>query len=344
MKIAIVTDMPRIAYLPGEEGLREDEQKRKTVKDLQKVISKKYECVNYVFAENIVSKLVKENIDLVFNLCNGILGDTRLAQFPAFLEYVGIPYTGSSILGHALAYNKVIACNLFKNASIATPEFITIYDIGDLDNFEMEFPVLVKPCDEGSSRGIHESSLVFDMQSLRKKVTEELILYNPPIMVCEYIKGREFSIGILGNGRDIKVLPILEIGFEDLPTEMAGFYSFEVKSYHKDKTIYKCPAPLEDKIREKVEETAIRAYNSLMLRDYGRVDIRLKNDIPYVLEINSLPGLQRGKSAITRMAEACELGYEGFVLGIVESAIKRYGDSKKKVAGSDSYAPIEPIY
>ena len=337
MKIAIVTDMPRIAYLPGEEGMREDEQKRKTVQDLQEVISKKYECIDLVFAENITSKLVKENVDLVFNLCNGIIGDTKLAQFPAFLEYEGIPYTGSSILGHTLAYNKVVACNLFKSAGIATPKFIAVYDINDLDNHEIQFPVLVKPCDEGSSRGIHEDSLIFDMESLKNKVAEELILYNPPIMVCEYIEGREFSIGILGNGKQIEALPILEVDFENLPSEMAGFYSFEVKSYYKDKTVYKCPAPLEDEVRIKIEGTAKKAFNTLMLRDYARVDIRLKDNVPYVVEVNSLPGLQKGRSAITRMAAACELGYEGLVLRIIEIAVKRYEESIRRVAAAESF-------
>lgn len=151
-------------------------------------------------------------------------------------------------------------------------------------------------------------------------------------MITEYIKGREFTVGILGNGNNLKVLPILEISFETLPDDLAKFYSFEVKSNYADKTIFRCPAPLDNKFKANIENTAKKAYNALSLRDYARVDIRVKDDTPYVLEINSLPGLQKGYSDITKMADACKLGYEGLILKIVENAINRYKQiSEQKV-------------
>ncbi|HHY05258.1 MAG TPA: ATP-grasp domain-containing protein [Thermoanaerobacterales bacterium] len=336
MKIAILIDEPRITYLPGEEGAGEDLQKRRTVKGLKEVLSKRFECIVMKADYNIISKLKKEKVDLVFNLCNGVRGETRLAQIPALLEFAQIPYTGSSVLGHALAINKNYACKLFKESGVPTPDFISIYDYDELEQLEkrkIKFPVLVKPCDEGSGRGIHQDSLVFDMPTLISKVGEELKTYNPPIMITEYIKGREFTVGILGNGKDIKVLPILEISFEKLPKNLSRFYSFEVKSHYEDKTIFKCPAPLEDDLKAKIEQTAIKAYKVLNMRDYARVDIRLKDNIPYVLEINSLPGLLKGYSDFTKMADACRLGYSGLVYKIIENAINRYkrNDMKTKV-------------
>lgn len=328
MRIAIVTDMPRITYLPGEEGQREDHQKRETVEDLKNVLSKKYDCVDMVFTENIIPKLRKENVDLVFNLCNGIRGDTKLAQLPAFLEFAGIPYTGSSIIGHTLAYNKNCACKIFKNSGITTPDFWSVYDVQELEDVNIKFPVIVKPNDEGSSRGIHQDSLVFDKKSLLSKVAEELEKYNPPIMISEFIDGREFSVGIVGNGEDMTFLPIVEVSFEDLPSHLLKFYSFEVKAHHKKDTRYYCPANISDELREKIQKTAKRAYESLMLRDYARIDIRVKDGIPYVLEINSLPGLMREFSLFTRMAEA-SIGYDGLIMKIVESALKRYNFSEE---------------
>ncbi len=333
MKIAILTDEPRIQHLPGEEGLSEDLQKRRTIKDLKKVISKRFECISLNADNNLLTKLEKEKVDLVFNLCNGIRGKTRLAQIPALLEFAGIPYTGSSILGHTLAIHKNYACRIFNDFDVPTPGFISIQNTDELSRLKtknIRFPVLVKPCDEGSGRGIHQDSLIYDMSSLEKKVKEELKIYNPPIMITEYIEGREFTVGILGNCDDLKVLPILEINFEKLPDNLVKFYSFEVKSNYEDQTVFKCPAPLDDLLRDKIVDIAKKAYKALNMRDYARVDIRLKGSTPYVLEINSLPGLQKGYSDITKMSGACCLGYNGLIYQIINNAINRYKQTHVK--------------
>lgn len=323
MKIAIVTDKSRMNLIPREEALQEDEQKRSTVEELKKILSKKYDCISLVADENIISHLKAENVDLVFNLCNGIRGDSKLAQLPALLEFANIPYTASSILGHSLAINKLYSASIFKARNIPTPNFAAVYSVEDLKNINLKFPILVKPSDEGSSRGIHSDSLVYDMDSLIKQVEKKLSIYNPPILLNEYIEGREFTVGVIGNDKP-RVLPIEEIDLSKLPENLNKLYSFEVKTYHKPSTVYHVPAPLTDEERKLIEDTAIKAFKALNLRDYARVDIRLKDGVPYVLEINSLPGLKKGFSSLYRMAEKTEEGYEGLVLEIVELAIKRY--------------------
>ncbi|NLZ39302.1 MAG: ATP-grasp domain-containing protein [Firmicutes bacterium] len=326
MRIAIVTDRSRMDFLPPEEALQEDAQKHRTVEQVQEVLSKHYDCIALTADDEIISKLRAENIDLVFNLCNGLRGDSKTAQLPAMLEFAGIAYTGSAVVGHTLAINKLLSLQAFQTASIPTPKFAAVYSLADLDNLNLEFPIIVKPNDEGSSRGIHQDSLIFDWASLRKKVAEELELYRPPILLNEFIKGREFTIGVVGNEDETEVLPIQELDLSALPEELSKFYSFEVKTYYKEKTIYHLPAPLTAAEKELIEKTAIRAYQALMIRDYGRVDIRLKDGIPYVLEINSLPGLQKGRSSLWRIAEAkADLGYEGLILRIVSIALRRYG-------------------
>ena len=295
MKIAIVTDKSRRDFLPQEEAFKEDEQKENTAREVGKILSKKYECISLIADDNIIHRLKEENIDLVFNLCNDIRGDSKLAQLPVILEFADIPYTGSSVLGHTLAINKIYSSNIFKTYDIPTPNFISVYSTDDLQDLGMKFPILIKPNDEGSSRGIHQDSLVFDMDTLIKKVDDELKIYNPPIMLNEYIEGREFSVGAIGNDKDITVLPIQEVDLSNLPDNLMKFYSFEIK-----------------------------AYKALMLKDYARVDIILEDNTPYVLEVNSLPGLMKGKSSLYRMVETIDLGYENLVLKIVETAIKRY--------------------
>lgn len=324
MKIAIVIDKSREKIIPLEEAQLEDRQKEKTLLEIKSILSKKYDCISLVADDNIIETLKAEKVDLVFNLCNGIHGYSRLSQIPAILEFANIPYTGSSVLGHSLAINKTFASTIFKSQDISTPDFVSIYNIEDLEDIDMKYPILIKPNDEGSSRGIHQDSLVFDRENLIKKVKEELNIYNPPIMLNEYIDGREFSIGILGNGDDITILPIQEVDLSNLPETLLKFYSFEIKSYYKSYTKYHIPADLSNTEKNLIEESALKAYRSLHLMDYARVDIILRNGIPYVLEINSLPGLMKNKSALYRMAEATELGYDGMIMKIVDAARKRY--------------------
>ena len=324
MKVAIVTDQPRIKFLPTEEGAMEDKQKRKTIKSIKEVLSRKFNCIDLVFDDNIVTKLKREKVDLVFNQCNGINGDSRLSQLPAVLEYAGIPYTSSSPLGHGIAYNKIYSCKLFNEAGVPTPDFIYVYDAKKIENLDINFPVIVKPKDEGSSRGIHENSLVFNKKDLILRIEEDLKAYNPPVMINEFIEGREFTVGVLGNGENITVLPILEVDFSNLPEHLNNIYSFEVKCHYSDQTIYHVPAKLKKDTKKTIEETAINAYNALGMKDYARVDIRLKDEVPYVLEINSLPGLMENYSDITKMAEASGLGYKGLIMKIVKNAVERY--------------------
>lgn len=324
MKIAIITDSSRKELIPLEEAQQEDDQKNQTVKSIKNILSDKYDCISLVADDSIIQTLKSEKVDLVFNLCNGINGFSRLAQLPGMLEFANIPYTGSSILGHALAINKIFASTVFKNRNIPTPKFLAVSSLQDLEDLDMEYPIMVKPSDEGSSRGIHQDSLVFNKEDLIKKVEEELKIYNPPIMLNEFIQGREFSIGILGNGEDVTVLPIQEVDLSNLPEGLHKFYSFEIKAYYKSHTRYHIPASLTEEEKILMEDTALRAYRALQLKDYSRLDIILGNGIPYVLEINSLPGLMKEKSSLYRMVESSGLGYEGLVNGIVDAARKRY--------------------
>ncbi len=105
---------------------------KKTVEEVKKILSTKYDCISLIAGENIIEELKAEEVDLVFNLCNGLQGDSKLAQIPGILEFAGIPYTGSSILGHSIAINKICSSEIFRAANISTPDFIPIYSLEDL--------------------------------------------------------------------------------------------------------------------------------------------------------------------------------------------------------------------
>ena len=143
------------------------------------------------------------------------------------------------------------------------------------------------------------------------------------MMITEYIEGREFTVGVLGEGENIRVLPILEIDFSNLPSNLNKIYSFEAKYVFDSYVKYHLPARLEDDLREKIETIAKKAFNSLDLRDYSRIDFRVKDGIPYVIEINSLPGLHKESSDIVKMAKAAGLSYDDLILTIAQNGIER---------------------
>lgn len=323
MKIGIVMDKPRAKILQNEEGLLEDQIKKTTAAFVEEALKTEYDTVLLVYDKDIITKLRMENVDLVFNLCNGIRGESRLSQLPSMLESEGIPYTGSGPVPHGIAYNKIFSGKIFKASDIPTPAFYTVRSLEEAEKLSLKFPVLVKPKDEGSSRGIKDDSLVYNMEDLRRKVTENLENYNPPVMITEYLDGAEFTVGIMGNRENLRVLPIMEIDLSRLPGGMNKIYSFEAKFEFEDFVTYHLPARLDASMKKKIEETALKAYNSLGLRDYARVDIRLKDGIPYVIEINSLPGLNSEISDIVKMAYAEGMSYRELVLSIVEIAKDR---------------------
>ena len=323
MKIAIVIDEARVNYLQGEEGEQEDSQSIRTMKYIKEALSDDYEVIHLVMDDDIIDTLKKENIDLVFNLCNGIHGEASLSQLPSMLEFANITYTGSGPLGHGLAFNKIISGNIFKAFNVETPGFIYINHTDELDDIKLKYPVLVKPKDEGSSRGIHDDSLIFDREFLIKKLEESLDLYNPPIMIMEYIEGREFTVGVIEEDDSLEVLPILEIDLSGLPKGINKIYSFEAKVQYDDLVKYYCPARLDEKTRLQIEKTAKKAFKSLGLRDYARVDIRLSNGVPFVIEVNSLPGLDKEHSDICKMVKAKGIKYEDLIKKIVVQARNR---------------------
>ncbi len=323
MKIAIVSDRSRSLVLSGQEGIEENIQRKHTVEFLIEALEDEYEVIDLIMNRNIIEKLIVEKVDLVFNLCNGIEGEASLSQLPGFLEFADIPYTGSTPLAHGLAYDKIYSGKIFKSSNIDTPKFKTVSMVEEIENMDLEYPVFVKPKDEGSSRGITNESLVYDKESLIKIIKESLEIYNPPIMIMEYIEGREFSVGIIGNGDGLRVLPLLEVDFSKLPSKLNKIFSFEAKFDYEDFISYDIPAKVDEDTKNLIQNAAINAYNTLSLRDYARIDIRVKNGKAYVFDVNSLPGLEQDKSNLCLMAYKDNMNYSDLIKEIVDTAKKR---------------------
>lgn len=290
------------------------EMKGKTLNAIERALGEKYESFLLNEDEHILKSLKK--IDAVFNLSTGLRGESKQSHIPAILERLRIPYTGSSVLTHALGLSKPKSKEIFIANNIPTPKFQTFRNPEIHLNHSLEFPLIVKPTNKGSSRGIVKVGSYNELEIALKRIIAN---YGCAI-VEEFIEGKEITVGILGN-KKLEVLPVLETNFEDLEVTL---YNFSIKSrigYTTERTF---PAKLTGKQEKKIREVAIEAYRSIGCRDYARVDIRLRNDIPYVLEINTLPGLYLDYSAIPVMTKFEGLSFNNLIKTIFNYATTRY--------------------
>ncbi|RLJ71256.1 D-alanine--D-alanine ligase [Hydrogenivirga caldilitoris] len=273
---------------------------------------------NLSLFENLLSFVKEHGSDstAVFNLAYGIQGECRYSHIPGVLELLGIMYTGSGPLGHSLALDKVATKLIFQTWGIPTPEFWVVSKIEDLPS-ELYFPLIVKPRMEASSFGIH---LVWNRAELEEAVYNVIENFHQDALIERFIEGREFNIGLIGNGEELKELPITEIDFGDTAF---GIYTHEAKL----KTSYRrlCPAPLEEETIDEIARLSKKAFRALKLRDYARFDIRMDKDGElYFLEVNSMAHLSRNASFFLA-AQTTGYTYEEFINEILKVALRRYG-------------------
>lgn len=274
--------------------------------------------------EHAWGQLLQSRPDIVFNLAEGLRGESRESHFPALLEMLGIPYTGSGVLALALSLDKPMAKRVFLAEGIPTPAF-EVVPPGAAPVSALRYPLFVKPAHEGSSMGIGPESVVRDPCALGQAIAHVHRWYRQPALVEEFLQGREFTVGILGNTEPC-FLPIIELNFEACPPEHGRVYSYQFKQEWDDWRYYRCPAPLSAEETALLQATALRACRALGCLDVARVDLRLDDEgVPNVLEVNPLPGMTPGFSDLPRMAEVAGMAYAELVNRILEAALERYG-------------------
>lgn len=278
-----------------------------------------------------VRKLRRKKADLFFNLCDGIGSLPKTEhKVPEILDRLDLPYTGANASTLILTTNKALTKKIFEQNGIPTPEYALFESPPVKLPDNLSYPLIVKPVAEDCSLGITSHSVVHNLADLRKAVDQIVSRYHEPALVEKYIRGRELNITVIGNGRDISVLPISEIKFSGsyLRSSKPKVVDFSAKwvensaNYKDTKGI--CPAPLSDKLRRKIEKLAIHAYLLCGGRDYARIDIRLPREkIPYFLEINANPDLSPDMGA-SRSAKASGMDYKDFIKTLASSAARRY--------------------
>jgi len=287
----------------------------------------------YEATEDLPLRLMQNRPDFVFNIAEGMTGRGREAQVPAILNFLGIPFTGSDETTMCVAMDKALTKRLIASYGIKTPRCQVVKktssaagfipDEGSLSDIGLSWPVIIKPNAEGSSKGISNLSIVEDAAALQKVLTEKICAYREDMLVEEYISGREFTVGILGNNENLRVFPPMEIIFND---KTRGIYSREVKQNFPQYVSYKCPAKIDAGLRKEIEDTAEAVYRALECRDFARVDFRLSPDERlFFIEINPLPGLAPGYGDFPMIAAFCGMDYAALIRNILDSALIRYG-------------------
>ncbi|NIM13354.1 MAG: ATP-grasp domain-containing protein [Candidatus Aminicenantes bacterium] len=289
--------------------------------------------------EEFMPKVLKgERPGIVFNISYGIQGEARYTHVPSILEMVGIPYVASGPMAHSLALDKVVSKTIFRQFGLPTADFAVLND-PDFPTPDLAYPLIVKPKNEAVSFGIR---VVHNEQELREAAQVIFDRFSQPVLVEQYIDGREINVGLLGNDPP-EAFPPAEIVFGESGPKI---YSHEDKTRSSGREVkVECPANLPEEKAQEARELARKAFQVLGCRDCARVDMRMdSNGNFYILEINSLPSLGEHGS-YTHAAEAVGLDYVALVNRLVEVAVARYfGTPKPPPIDEKKKEPEEQIF
>jgi D-alanine-D-alanine ligase len=269
--------------------------------------------------------------DLVFNMAEGLRGQSREALVPAICEYLSIPYTGSDPLTLALSLHKGRTKETLAYRGVPTAPFACVEVLADLERMALPYPVFVKPVAEGSGKGVFTSNLCVTPQALRRRVRFLLARYAEPVLIETYLPGPEFTVAILGNGPDAYCLPVIGFDFSTLPQGAPPVYGYEAKWVwdrpEAPLAIFQCPAEVPAALQREIERTALDAYGALGCRDWCRVDLRVDRfGVPNILELNPLPGIipdPAMNSCFPKAARAAGFGYDELIQEVVRIAWRR---------------------
>lgn len=314
-----------------------------TVNAVREAIEEQHTVLMIEANEGAYQKLLENRPDFAFNMSEGLYGASREAQIPAILEMLRIPYLGSDPLTLSVCLDKARAKEILSYYGIPTAPFSVIRSMKEFSSNgrshsmrgsnHVKFPAIVKPLHEGSSKGIYNSCVVRNAEELEREVGIVLTTYNQPALVEEFLSGREFTVALLGNGDNLRTLPVVEIKFDALPPGMNPIYSYEAKwiwdTTENPLEIFQCPAGLDVNLQREIETICKDAYRVLNCRDWSRIDVRLDAEgKPHILEINPLPGIlprPEDNSCFPKAARAAGMSYSQLINGVLDIAAERCG-------------------
>jgi D-alanine-D-alanine ligase len=326
MKVGITYDLKNDvpAPLDAPDDYQEEYDSPATVEAVAAVLrGLGHEVMKLGDGRPLLQRLLTDPPDFVFNFAEGQgIGRSREARVPAVLEMLGIPYTGSDPLTLAVTLDKDCAKRLVHSAEVVVARS-TVVEPGDHELAAVQhlpYTAIIKPAWEGSSKGIRGKCVVDTSEECVAAITRLRQGHAQPILVEEYIEGDELTVGVIGNDppRVIGVMRVLP----QQPTRRF-VYSLEVKRDWQRQVRYECPARLPAGQLKAVEDAALKAYRALGCRDVARVDFRLRDGIPYFLEVNPLPGLNPESGDLVILAQLSGWTYEQLIGGVFQAALDR---------------------
>jgi D-alanine-D-alanine ligase len=302
----------KICVLMGGRSGERDVSLRSGRRVFDSLKSQGFNVVSMDLEDDLVSRLRKEKVDIVYNILHGRFGEDGTVQ--GLLEMANIPYTGSKVLASALAMNKLASKRVFDALGIPTPRYIEIDAASDVKKEAKRIwktfpsPFVLKPTSEGSSLGVVLVKKEDDFEEILERSVAEF----KDVFVEEYVKGKEVTVGILGTGKDLLPLPVLEL----VPRN--EFYDYHAK-YTAGMTEFVLPAKLSRPVYKKTQEVALAAHRALGCYGVSRVDIIVKDQVPYVHDVNTIPGMT-DRSDLPAEAAHCGISFDELVVRILESA------------------------
>ncbi len=303
-----------------------------TIHAVRDALRARYDVVPVESDETAYERLKAARPDLVFNIAERLVGPNRESHIPVICEVLGLPYTGSDPMTLGICLDKSRAKEILSYHGIRNPKFWVV-EPGCAAPRPVKLPAIVKPLFEGSSKGIKDNSVVETRSELDARVAEVTAAYKQPVIVERFLRGTEFTVGVLGNDPGYEVLPIVEIDHSLLPEGARPIYSYEAKwiwdTPDKPLEIFKCPARIPAALADKIADLARRTCRVLRVKDWCRIDVRLDDDgEPNILEVNPLPGIlpkPEDNSCLPKAARTAGYSYNDLILRVAAEALARYG-------------------
>jgi D-alanine-D-alanine ligase len=283
-----------------------------------------------------VSQIEESNPDVIFNLCESLYGESRQEMYTASLfELLKIPYTGSPPFALGLALNKRKSKQILRAAGLPVPSSVLAISGQSFSLSDLESPYIIKPIREDASTGISSESVVNAKEEAEERVNFIHENYKQPALIEEFISGREINVSIIGS-EEPKVLAIGEIDFSKMPKGEPNIVSYQAKwdpespLFGGTEPIY--PAKIENELKTKIEKAATKAYLEIGCRDYGRIDMRLREDSKfYILEVNANPDISPD-SGFAKAAQVAGTSYNQCICEIASNALKRTSRKAKELS------------
>ena len=286
--------------------------------------------------EEAPEALRDEAPEIVYNVAEGLFGVSRESYIPAICEFLQLPFTGSDALTLAMCLEKSRAKEILSYYNIPTARFHVIPSLDAFEKTQIDFFLsrkFVKPVREGSGKGVFNSSIVATRDECEREVRRVLGDYDQPALIEDYLEGKEFTVALLGNGKSLRCLPIIEMTFDGLPEEAMPIYGYESKWIYDlpDKPVeecYRCPAPISNALQTRIEKICTDAFTTLNCRDWCRIDVRCDREgNPHIIELNPLPGVipdPNAHSSFPMAARAAGMSFNAIIHSVLDAAIDRY--------------------